>query len=90
VLVHPGSIMLGGLPELFQTQWCVGETPTGSLPLNLTLGVAYGFTGCVCCCSGLFFLVLQKVPTWLQKASTPQSKWLYFFKYCLKEVAFIC
>jgi hypothetical protein len=37
-----------------------------------------------------FFLVFQKVPTWLQEASTPQSNWRYFLKYYLKEVALIC
>jgi hypothetical protein len=38
VLVPPSSIILGGLPELFQTQWCTGETPAGLLPVSLTLG----------------------------------------------------
>ncbi len=37
-LVPPSSIILGGLPELFQTQWCAGETPAGLLPVSLTLG----------------------------------------------------
>jgi hypothetical protein len=38
LLVRPSSIILGGLPELFQTQWRPGETPAGLLPWSLTLG----------------------------------------------------
>jgi len=38
VVVPPSSIILGGLPELFQTQWCTGETAAGLLPWSLTLG----------------------------------------------------
>jgi len=38
VLVPPGSIILGGSPELVQTQWCAGETPAGLLPWSLTFG----------------------------------------------------
>jgi hypothetical protein len=36
VLVPASSIILGGLPELFQTQWCTGETPAGLLRVSLT------------------------------------------------------
>ncbi len=31
-----------------------------------------------------FFLVFQKVPTWLQELWNLQSKWPYFFKYYFK------